>query len=154
LSMPDQYDDDFEDQEPEAKPAPRKLRDALDRANAEIAELKAQAERAQVLERENALFKANLGSLTEAQQDAVLKTAQEITETGLRSQAELLGFIQPPEPAAPAEDIQAFDRVAQATAGAASPDATNYDAEVAAANSPTELKAVMAKYGRLPEIID
>lgn len=157
MSMPDEYDEEIEDeqQEPEQQSGARSLRNKLKQAERERDELRARAERAEVLEKENALFKANLGNLTEAQQDAVLKTSKEFTAEAVRSQAELLGFVQPPEPAAPPEDVQVFDRVADAAAGGEGRlNPANYDAEVAAAQTPEELRQVMAKYGRTPEVIE
>ncbi len=152
MSMPDNYDD-YEDETPEPQPKPRDLRKQITDLNAELADLRPKAEKADVLEKENALYKANLGSLTEAQQEAVLKTAKEATADALRSQAELLGFVQPPEPPAPPEGIEAFDRVAQAAAGGeGGMNPANYDAEMSAAKSPGEARQIMAKYGRTPVV--
>lgn len=153
MSMSDQYDDE---EQPEPQKGPRELRAQIDALNAENARLKEVAERTAQLEAENGLFKANLGTLSEAQQKAVLATADQMTAEALRSQAELLGFIEPPAPAAPPADIAAHDKIAQVVAGGdgGGPNPANYDAEVSAANSPDELRAIMAKYGRTPEIVD
>lgn len=148
MSMPndDQYED-YEDDQPQRRTG-KDLRAEVQSLTAERDQLKAAAERAAVLERENAVFKANLGNLNEAQQAAVLATAKEISADALRSQAELLGFIAAPEPAVPVADLEAFDRVSAAQAAGQQPDAASYEAEIGAAKDEAEVFAIMAKYNK------
>lgn len=155
-TQPDDLYDELDDTEPEPEreSGPRSLRNKLRQAERERDELRAQAEEAETLRKENALFKANLSNLNEDQQAAVLATSKEMSAEALRSQAERLGFVEPAAPAAPVEDLQAFDRVAQATAGGTVPNPSSYEDEVAGANSPEELRAVMARHGRTPEIVE
>lgn len=108
------------------------------------------------MERENAFFKADLPrDLNEAKQKAITALAADTTPEAFRKAAEDLGFIEPPQPAVPAEDLAVHDRIAATRAGdngALNP--ANYDAEVGASRSPEELREVMAKYGRTPDIIE
>ena len=146
--QPDDLDDDQFDDDPTPQPRePRKLRDALDRANAEIATLKERADRAAALEQENALYQANLGDFNERQRKAIMATADGHDPDAYRKAAEELGFIAAPEPAAPAADIAAYDRTANVTAGSGVPDASSYEAEMNAATSIEQTRAIMAKYG-------
>jgi hypothetical protein len=155
MSMqPDQYDDDDE-QEP-AQPQPRELRAQIKALNAELAQAREQAERTANLERENAFFKADLPrDLNEAKQKAIMAIAGDTTPEAFRQAAQDLGYIEPPAPTVPAEELAAHDRAAAATAGTTGGlDPANYDAEVAAAATPEELRGIMAKYGRTPEIVE
>lgn len=152
---PDNYDDDDE-QEP-ASPQPRELRAQIKALNAELAQAKEQAERTAALERENAFYKANLPSdLNEAKRKAITVIAEDTTPEAFRKAAEDLGYVEPPAPAVPAEDLAVHDRIAATRAngeqGTINP--ANYEAEVNAAQTPEELKAVMAKYGTTPEIVE
>ena len=148
MSITDQYDDDeLDDDQPDESSVIKGYRKTAREQAKEITALREQVAQAAVLEKENNLYKANLGDLNEHQQAAVLATAKEITAEALRSQAELLGFVAPPEPTVPTEDLAAFDRVADAVAGGGVPDAASYDAEIKAARTQDEVLAVMAKYG-------
>lgn len=144
LPPDDQYDDDGNE-------TIQQLRATIKDQAAQLKDLptlREQSEQFANVQRENAVYKANLGDLSEAQQQAVLATAKEITADALRSQAELLGFVAPPAPAAPVDDIEVFDRVAAATAGGANPAAGSYEAELQNARNEAEVLAVMARYGK------
>lgn len=149
MSMPeDQFDDDL-DEQPEDSSVIRNLRKQAKDQAAELKALRDQQAEAGELRKKLAVYEANLGNLNEDQQKAVLATSAEMTADALRSQAEKLGFVQPPEPAAPAEDIQAFDRVSQAVAQGQAPEAAaNYEAELANAKNEGEVLAIVAKYGQ------
>lgn len=148
MSIPNDYDDGFDDEgQPTDSSVIKRLRQQQRDQAAELKELREQAERAKLLEAEVNLHRANLGSLNEAQQAAVLATTKEMSAEALRSQAELLGFVAAPEPAVPAADLAVFDRVAAVTAGADAPtgDAA-YQSELDAAASPEEVEAIMLKH--------
>lgn len=148
MSVPEDQFDEFDETPPEPAPKSSKLREALERTQAENAQLREQVAENEKLRNENTLYKANLGNLNEDQQKAVLATSAEMTADALRSQAEKLGFVEPPAPAAPPEDLEVFDRVADAVAGGLPADGGGYDAELAAARDEDEMLAVMRKYNK------
>lgn len=146
MSMPnDQYEDEFEDEAPDESSVIKNLRKQQRETAKELAALREQAERATVLERENNLYKANLGNLNDDQREAILATAKEMTADALRSQAERLGFIAPAEPAVPADELEALDRM-NGAASAAPPAGPTYEEEIAGARSEQEVLAIMAKH--------
>ncbi len=150
-NVPNDYEDDEYDDgttPPAQTREPRKLREALDRANAENAELRAKADRADALEKTNALYQANLGELNDRQRQAILATADDTSAEGYRKTAEELGFVTPAAPAAPPEDIAAYDRTSEAVAGTGTPDAATYEAEIAGAGTEAEVLSIMAKYNK------
>lgn len=149
MSNADDYEYENEDQpEPDPQPKPRELRKQIDALNAENAQLRQQAEQADTLARENAIFKANLGNLNEAQQAAVIATAKEVSADALRSQAELLGFVAPPEPAVPDAELDAQARIAGAQTGGTELNEATYEAELRGTRNEAEALAVMAKYNK------
>lgn len=149
--MPDNYDEYEED--PRETSTIRDLRAQIKEREAQLKDydtLKQQAARAGELERENAFFKADLPrELNDTQRKAIFAISDAADPDGFRKAAEELGFIKAPEPAVPVEELAAMDRIAGGGgAGANLPDAANYDAEINAAQSPEQVLAVMAKYGR------
>lgn len=134
--------------EPPPDNGPRQLREALDRANAELVTLREQATASEVLAKENALYKAKLDGLNDAQRQAVLVTAADATAEGFLAQAQALGFVAPPEPAVNADELAAHGRIADAATGGNSLDPAGYDAELQGCRNEAEVAAVMAKYGK------
>lgn len=155
MSMPDHDDYDDEEDQP-ATPQPRELRSQIKALNAELAQARERAERADALERENAFYRADLPrDLNEAKQKAIMAIAGDTTPEAFRQAAQDLGYIEPPAPTVPVEELAAHDRAAQAAAGSTGVlNPANYEAEVEAARDQNELRAVMAKYGRTPEVIE
>lgn len=147
---PNSYDeDDFEPNDPQhEQQPPANFRKQLARVERERDEALARAQEADRLAKENALFKANLGNLNEDQQKAIMLTSSEMTSDAYRSQAERLGFVEPATPEVPAAELEAFDRVATATAGGQTPDEVSYETELRATRNEKEALAVMAKYNK------
>lgn len=143
----DNYDDDYDEQPDESSVIKQLRKQQRDQA-AELKTLREQAEQAAVLAKENALYKANLGELNEAQQKAVLALAADATPEAFRQQAEALGFIEAPQPTVPVDDLEAFDRTSQATAGGTELNEASFDAEIRGTRNEQEWEAVMLKYNK------
>lgn len=126
--MPDNYDDDQDDLEPEPQPQQRRQpteaeirmwrRDAKKWADAEPELTK--------LQRENLLLRTpGLGDLSDKQMKALFATHEgDLTPDSIRATAQDLGFVAPPAPEVPDEEVAAHQRIAAASsgAGAATPD--------------------------------
>ena len=160
--MPEIDDDiDFDSDEPSGN-AMKQVRQALKAANrrekeleAQMAALKAQADRATVLERQAAFAKAGvpdegLGSYFQKGYDG------EITVEAIKAAyAEATGKVVDATGSQPHDDprgaeMAAADRMSSASGGA--PDLSReaaYEHERAAAKSPAEVIAVLEKYGKL-----
>lgn len=150
MSMSDEYDYEEESgDQPQESSVIRQLRAENKRIATEATALKEQAARTAELERENAFFKADLPrDLNEARRKAILATAAEATPEGFRKAAEELGFIEPPAPTVPADELAAMERIANGgSAGTTGVDG-NYEAEINAAKTPDEVFAIKAKYNR------
>ncbi len=148
-TMPNDYEDeDGYDDEGQPTPAVAALRKQTREQAKEIAALREQAAEADGLRKTNALYQANLGELNDRQRQAILATADDTSAEGYRKIAEELGFVTPAAPVAPPEDIAAYDRTAEAVAGAATPDAASYEAEIGAATTQAEVLSIMAKYNK------
>lgn len=120
----------------------RELEDQIDSLKNETSTLK----------RENAIYKAGLGNLTERQ---IRTLARDLDETNLSKETILeaaseLGWAQVEKPA-PVDDLS---DIAAASAGAITDpgpvgEQAAYEAALNAARSGEEVTAIMAKYGRL-----
>jgi hypothetical protein len=147
--LEDDYDEDQPDEDEES-PVVRDLRKKASKAD------KVERE-AQELRTENALLKANLGTLSERQRKAILATHDgDLTPEALKATALDLGFIEAeaPAPAQVPEDEQAeHQRAAEATSAAPASEATvtTLDDKIAAARSPEELDAILAQEGLLAQ---
>lgn len=110
---PDEPDPDEEpDPQPERKPNFRRELEA----KAQQAE-----EKAQRLERENAVLKAGLPTMTERQRSALMRElGDDLSPDSIKTiHAELWPSEAKTEPTSPpAEDVDAFERIAQASSGA------------------------------------
>jgi hypothetical protein len=97
---------------------------------------------------ENAVLTAGLGELSDRQRKALLATHDgDLTAEGLRESAVELGFVKAPEPDVPDGEREAHQRVQQAAASAEPAGSPNVAAEIAAAKTETELKAILEREG-------
>jgi hypothetical protein len=143
--MPDEYDEADDEIVEQNSSVIRALRK-------EAKEGKEAKARVAVLERENAIAKANLG-LTDAQTEALLRFHEGDTtpEALLATKVLLYGTAEAPAetPQVPAEEQAAHRRMAEATAAAQPSEAhtTTLDEEIAAAPSAEALEAILRREG-------
>lgn len=147
--MSDEFGDP-EDFEPQDSSVIRQLRAENKRLTQENTDFKSQAERTPDLETKLAFYEADLPrDLSDARRKAIIATAEELTADGYRKAAADLGFIEPPAPAVPPEELAAMERIANGANGATTVDPALFEAEIAAARNEQEWRAVMDKYGKV-----
>jgi hypothetical protein len=112
------YDDEPETPQPQQRRQPTEAEIRIWRKNARKWE-QAEPELTK-LQRENLLLRTpGLNDLTPTKMKALFSTHEgEFTPEALRATAEDLGFVQPPPPEVPDQEVQAHQRIAQASQGA------------------------------------
>lgn len=135
--MPDDYETD---DEPQDSPAIKQMRQEIKNLQKQLKEREDLSPTVEQLKRENLVLKTDdLRKLTEDQREMLFSAFKgvEVTPEILLEKARSVGWVQPPEPEVPAEELAAHARMADASAGAApvSPDkaarvlSTNNEAE-------------------------
>jgi hypothetical protein len=147
--MPDDLDSPDDDQQPDNSVI-RTLREKAERTDA--AETKAQQ-----LERELTLHKAGLNDLSDKEIKALTAVHDgEWEPDALKATATELGFVKQPDgtdipaPKVSPEELASMNRMAAASGGTPPPP-PDLDSQIAAAQNPEELKAVLRAAGRLAE---
>lgn len=141
------YDDDLLDDEPEQQNGPRQLREALKRAQDQLAEMTAKGEAA---ERRAFFAEAGLNDLTPAQRTLLDKGYDGPNEVEkLRAFAQEAGFLAPPAAPEPDESAEAQQRIASAATGTipTTTDTQIAELEAAAAQGQEALLAKMREHG-------
>ena len=143
-------DDDIETPQPQQRRQPTEAEIRIWRKNAKKWE-QAEPELTK-LQRENLLLRTpGLADLSDKQMRALFATHDgELTPDALRETATDLGFVAPPPPEVPNEEVAAHDRMFKAAAGATPPpgDSDALDqAAIAAATSPDEVMAIVNARG-------
>jgi hypothetical protein len=149
----DDLDDDYDDQPTGDQPnAIKQMRSELRSLQKQLREASAGREEAEQLRRENLILRTpGLNTLSERQQKALWATHDgELNTDALRSTAQELGFVAPPEPATPPAEQAALQRIADASAGA---DSTTQDplAAVMTAQNENEFWAAAEAVGRVQQ---
>ena len=142
----DQYEDESEETE---SPAIRNMRKRIKELEAEAKKANEAEARAAAAERRLAVTEAGI-KLNPTQMKALASVHEgEWTPDALKATAADLGYIAPPEPEVPAEELEALNRVAEAAngGGMSASKAAEYEAAVAQAKNIEELLEVQRRFG-------
>ena len=148
------FDDDYEDDEPEADSGPmRQMRKQIRDLEKQVKASQTAAQEAEQLRRENLILRTpGLNELSDRKIKALFATHDgEFTPDALKATAIDLGWVQPPEPEVPDAEREAHARMEGVATGASSATAHDPVADALSAGSEDEFWAKAQAAGLVAE---